>query len=72
MFDPKHLELLRDCDRYLERQQLLLDRLAAEDRTNTVLAAMDSAFDQLLHAVTVAWRGVAVDLGDRRPDEENA
>ncbi|ROP32478.1 hypothetical protein [Couchioplanes caeruleus] len=72
MLDPRHLELLRDCDRYLERQQVLLDRLAGEDLAGAVLAAMDSAFDQLLHAVTVAWRDAAVDLGDRRPDEETA
>ncbi|MFC3385025.1 hypothetical protein [Couchioplanes azureus] len=72
MLDPRHLELLRDCDRYLERQQVLLDRLAGEDRADAVLAAMDSAFDQLLHAVTIAWRGVVADLGDRHPDEETA
>ncbi|WP_305782901.1 hypothetical protein [Symbioplanes lichenis] len=56
MPDPKHLELLLDCDRYLDRQQVLLDRLAGDDRLAPLLAAMDAAFDQLLQAVTEGWR----------------
>jgi hypothetical protein len=55
MPDPKHLELLLDCDRYLERQQALLDRLAGDDALAPLLAAMDAAFDQLLQAVTEGW-----------------
>ncbi|WP_106125705.1 hypothetical protein [Pseudosporangium ferrugineum] len=72
MFRADYLDLLRDCDRYLERQQVLLDRLAAEESAAAVLPAMDSAYDQLLHAVTLGWRSVETQAGRGHPDEETA
>jgi hypothetical protein len=62
MMDPLHARLLTDCEDYLERQQELLERLAALGTAPDVLAGMDSALDQLSHAVTVQWREFAPEL----------
>ena len=68
MLDPRHLQLLLNCDRYVERQHVLLERLAATGGDELVLAAMDSAFDQLLQAVTVGWHTLSEDLDGDSPE----
>jgi len=73
MLDPKHFQLLVDCDRYLERQHVLLQRLAAADEGDIALAAMESAFDQLLQAVTAGWQALADELDEgSAPDRGGA
>jgi ADP-heptose:LPS heptosyltransferase len=74
MMDPRHAELLSDCEDYLERQQRLLDRLAAVGAAADILVGMDSALDQLSQAVAMQWRSLAPDLAPAArpaPDPED-
>ena len=70
MLDPRHLRLLLNCDRYVERQHVLLERLAAGGGDELLLAAMESAFDQLLQAVTVGWQALSDELDDDPADPD--
>jgi hypothetical protein len=72
MTDAQRLELLLDCDRYLERQQALLDRLAANGSATAEFLAMDAALDQLAQAVAMGWRNVVAGDTLRHSDEEIA
>jgi hypothetical protein len=53
MVDPVLRVLLRDCERYLRRQHMLLHHAAGLD--TVTVSAMNAAFDQLNHAVEQAW-----------------
>jgi hypothetical protein len=62
MMDPRHAQLLDDCEAYLERQQRLLDGLASLPAAAGALAGMDAALDQLSHAVELQWQEFAPEL----------
>jgi predicted YcjX-like family ATPase len=62
MVDVRLVELLRDCDLYIERQFAILDGLAAANVADPFVAAMDAALDQLIHGVTVQRRQLEREL----------
>ena len=50
------VRLLHDCDSYLERQRVLLDRSTALGPSDATGVAMAAALDQLARAVKLAWQ----------------
>jgi hypothetical protein len=76
MVDHRLLLLLHECDQYLARQQVLLDRATALGVPPGSAVAMEAAADQLATAVGCTWRMVLADAAppsgaarDAPPDE---
>jgi hypothetical protein len=62
MVDHRLLLLLHDCDQYLSRQQVLLDRATALGLPPGSAVAMEAAADQLATAVCCTWRQLLADV----------
>lgn len=62
MVDHRLLRLLHECDQYLARQQVLLDRATALGVPPCSAVAMEAAADQLATAVGCAWGQLLADV----------